>query len=94
MSPCILYDGTLGVIRIGVLLLEKAECGRARITTIEMAQMKTLQGGGYKQTTNHVKSTINLIILDVKSLAWDMHTLACKMEMDAGVETQSPTISA
>ena len=37
---------------------------------------------------------MNLIILDAKSTAWDTHTSACNLEVDAGAETQSPTISA
>ena len=41
-QPLLSMD-TWAVIRIGVLLVEKAECG---IMTIEMAQMKTHLGGG------------------------------------------------
>ena len=71
-------------------IVEETEFGMA---AIKVVQTKTHQGGGYKQTTNHLKSTINLIILDVKRPARDMHTLVLKMEMHAGAETQGPTIS-
>ena len=37
---------------------------------------------------------MNLIISDAWSTASDTHTLACNIEVDAGAETQGPTISA